>query len=112
MAVKKIQNQELHELVDPYLGFEKDHAVRIMTTGVATLAFRCLQQERDLRPCMDEVVEILRGIKSDGLGRQEETEILDIRTDEVILLEKAHSPVSLNSVVDNCVSGSSVFYSS
>ncbi|KOM28521.1 hypothetical protein LR48_Vigan549s007600 [Vigna angularis] len=97
MALRKIQNQELHELVDPYLGFEKDHAMRIMTTAVATLAFRCLQQERDLRPCMDEVVEILRGIKSDELGAREETEILDIRTDEAILLKKAHSSVSNSS---------------
>ncbi|XP_022635830.1 LEAF RUST 10 DISEASE-RESISTANCE LOCUS RECEPTOR-LIKE PROTEIN KINASE-like 1.4 isoform X2 [Vigna radiata var. radiata] len=112
MAIKKIQNQELHELVDPYLGFEKDPAMRRMTTAVAELAFRCLQQERDLRPCMDEVVEILRGIKSDGLGGREETEILDIRTDEAILLKKAHSPVSPNSVVDNWVSGSSVSNSS
>ncbi|BAT83003.1 hypothetical protein VIGAN_04009500 [Vigna angularis var. angularis] len=112
MAIKKIQNQELHELVDPYLGFEKDPAMRRMITAVAELAFRCLQQERDLRPCMDEVVEILRGIKSDGLGAREETEILDIRTDEAILLKKAHSPVSPNSVVDNWVSGSSVSNSS
>jgi len=31
-----------------------------------------------MRPCMNEVVEILRGIKNDGLGAREESEILDI----------------------------------
>ncbi|CAJ1843472.1 unnamed protein product [Sphenostylis stenocarpa] len=112
MAVNKIQNQELHELVDPYLGFEWDHAVRRMTTAVAELAFRCLQQEREMRPSMNEVVEILRGIKSDGHGTREETDVLDIRTDEIILLKKAHSPVSPDSVVNKWVSGSSVSNSS
>ncbi|ESW11172.1 hypothetical protein PHAVU_008G007900 [Phaseolus vulgaris] len=112
MFVKRIQNQELHELIDPCLGFEKDDATRRMITAVAELAFRCLQQERDMRPSMNEVVEILRGIKRGGVGAGEETEILDIRTDEVILLKKAHSPVSPDSVVENWVSGSSVSNSS
>ena len=112
MAINKIQNQELHELVDPYLGFERDYAIRRMTTGVAELAFRCLQQEREIRPSMNEVVEILRGIKSDdGLGAREETEVLEVRIDEARLLKKV-SPVSPDSVVDKCFSGSSVSNSS
>ncbi|XP_061338334.1 LEAF RUST 10 DISEASE-RESISTANCE LOCUS RECEPTOR-LIKE PROTEIN KINASE-like 1.4 isoform X2 [Gastrolobium bilobum] len=106
MAISKIQSQELHELVDPYLGFEKDYAIRRMTTGVAELAFRCLQQQREMRPSMDEVLEILRGIKSDELGARE-AEVVDVRTDEVILLNKVPSPFSPDSVVDKWVSGSS-----
>ncbi|KAK7340937.1 hypothetical protein VNO77_21655 [Canavalia gladiata] len=112
MAVNKIHNQELHELVDPSLGFEKDYAIRRMTTAVAELAFRCLQQQREMRPTMDEVVDILRGIKSDELGAREDAEVVDIRMDEVILLKKVPSPVSPDSVVDKWVSGSSVSNSS
>ncbi|KAL2329520.1 hypothetical protein Fmac_017101 [Flemingia macrophylla] len=109
MAVNKIQNQELHEFVDPSLGFERDHAIRRMTTAVAELAFRCLQQERDMRPSMDEVVDVLRGIKSGDLGGEgKESEILEIRTDEVRLLKKVPASVSPDSVVDKWVSGSSV----
>ncbi|TKY64807.1 Serine/threonine-protein kinase [Spatholobus suberectus] len=67
---------------------------------VAELAFRCLQQERELRPPMDEVVEILRGIKSDELGAGKDTEVLEVRTDEVRLLKKVPPPVSPDSVVD------------
>ncbi|RDX69564.1 LEAF RUST 10 DISEASE-RESISTANCE LOCUS RECEPTOR-LIKE PROTEIN KINASE-like 1.4, partial [Mucuna pruriens] len=112
MAVNKIQNQELHELVDPYLGFERDNAIRRMTTAVAELAFRCLQPEREIRPSMDEVLEILRGIKSDDLGARAETEVLEVRTDEVRLLKLVPSPFSPDSVVDKWVSGSSVSNSS
>lgn len=115
MAVSKIQNQELHELVDPFLGFEKDHAVRRMTTAMAELAFRCLQQQRDMRPTMDEVLEILRGIKSDELDTSEAEKVVDVvRTDELVLLKKKdpNSPVSPDSVADKWVSGSSTSNSS
>ncbi|KAK7394170.1 hypothetical protein VNO78_14691 [Psophocarpus tetragonolobus] len=108
MAINKIQNQELHELVDPYLGFERNYAIRKMTTAVAELAFRCLQQERDMRPSMNEVVQVLREIKSDGLCTREETEVLEIRTDEAKLMKKVPLPVSPDSVVDKWVSGYSV----
>ncbi|XVF83211.1 hypothetical protein PTKIN_Ptkin16aG0115900 [Pterospermum kingtungense] len=68
MAVNRIQNHELHELVDPSLGFENDHGVKGMVTAIAELAFRCLQQERDMRPSMEEVLEILKGIQNKGVG--------------------------------------------
>lgn len=111
MAISRIQNQELHELVDPNLGFESDQFIRRMTTAVAELAFRCLQQEREMRPSMNEVLEILKGIKSDEFSAREETEVLEIRTDEVRLL-KIPSPISPDSVVGKWVSGSSVSNSS
>lgn len=108
MAINKIQSQELHELVDPYLGFEKDLSVRRMTTAVAELAFRCLQQQRDMRPSMDEVLEILRGIKNDELDTKEaKVEDVVIKTDEIVLLKKVPSPDSPDSVAHKWVSGSS-----
>ncbi|KAL1192382.1 LEAF RUST 10 DISEASE-RESISTANCE LOCUS RECEPTOR-LIKE PROTEIN KINASE-like 1.4 [Cardamine amara subsp. amara] len=63
MAISKIQNNALHELVDPSLGFEKDPEVKRKMMSVAELVFRCLQQESEVRPSMDEIVEILKGIK-------------------------------------------------
>ncbi|CAN7129659.1 unnamed protein product [Brassica rapa subsp. narinosa] len=66
MAVSKIQNNAVHELLDPSLGFSKDPEVKRMMVSVAELAFRCLQQEREGRPSMDEIVEILKGIKGEN----------------------------------------------
>ncbi|KAI5428186.1 hypothetical protein KIW84_033261, partial [Lathyrus oleraceus] len=113
MTVNKIQSQELHELVDPFLGYEKDNAVRRMTTAVGELAFRCLQQQRDMRPSMDEIVEVLRAIKSDELETQE-SKVLDVvvRTDELVLLKKGPYPASPDSVANKWVSGSSTSTSS
>lgn len=113
MTVNKIQSQELHELVDPFLGYEKDNAVRRMTTAVGELAFRCLQQQRDMRPSMDEIVEVLRAIKSDEPETQE-SKVLDVvvRTDELVLLKKGPYPASPDSVANKWVSGSSTSTSS
>ncbi|XP_057993417.1 LEAF RUST 10 DISEASE-RESISTANCE LOCUS RECEPTOR-LIKE PROTEIN KINASE-like 1.3 isoform X2 [Hevea brasiliensis] len=85
MAVNKIQNHAINELVDPCLGFKKDYAVRKMATSIAELAFRCLQQERDMRPTMGEVLEALKKIEKEDYG-SEKAEILDIKEDDVGLL--------------------------
>lgn len=98
MAVNKIQNHSLNELVDPCLGFGSDDAIRKMTTAVAELAFRCLQQERDMRPSMDEVVKVLKAIKNQEYDLQK-VEVVDIRTDEVGLLKSMPPPLSPDSVV-------------
>ncbi|KAI3768116.1 hypothetical protein L2E82_18548 [Cichorium intybus] len=78
MAVTKIQNHLLDELVDKSIWLETDGQVRRMITLVAELAFRCLQQEKDLRPTMKEVVEILRGIRDNT----EKPEVVDIVVDD------------------------------
>ncbi|XP_042496415.1 LEAF RUST 10 DISEASE-RESISTANCE LOCUS RECEPTOR-LIKE PROTEIN KINASE-like 1.1 [Macadamia integrifolia] len=65
LAINKIQNRAVHELVDPCLGYETDVTVKGMVTSVAALAFRCLQNEKELRPSMDEVLEGLKGIESE-----------------------------------------------
>ncbi|GKV51859.1 hypothetical protein SLEP1_g58482 [Rubroshorea leprosula] len=64
MAIDKIQNRALHELVDPTLGYESDHKVKTMITAVAEVAFQCLQGGKDLRPTMVEVFKALKGIES------------------------------------------------
>ncbi|XP_010528495.1 PREDICTED: LEAF RUST 10 DISEASE-RESISTANCE LOCUS RECEPTOR-LIKE PROTEIN KINASE-like 1.4 isoform X2 [Tarenaya hassleriana] len=75
MAVSRVQNSALSELVDPDLGFERDFAVRRMVTATGELAFRCLQEEREVRPSMDEVVEVLRRIKNEENSEPAEVEI-------------------------------------
>ncbi|KAL7090262.1 hypothetical protein ACP275_12G029600 [Erythranthe tilingii] len=81
MAVNKIQNQTLHELVDKSLGFEKNGDLRRMVTLVSELAFRCLQQEREMRPSMVEVLEGLKGIENEDLNAHK-VEIVDMSMDD------------------------------
>lgn len=64
LAMKKIQENALSELVDPSLGFDSDNEVQRMIVSVAELAFKCLQQDKELRPSMDEAFEVLKRIKS------------------------------------------------
>ncbi|KAI8534444.1 hypothetical protein RHMOL_Rhmol10G0090000 [Rhododendron molle] len=96
MAVNKIQNHALHELVDPSLGFEANNSVRRMITLVAELAFRCLQTERDMRPSMGEVLEALRGIKN-GSNAQKPDVVDIVIEDEVGLLKGGIPPTSPDS---------------
>ncbi|XP_022759282.1 LEAF RUST 10 DISEASE-RESISTANCE LOCUS RECEPTOR-LIKE PROTEIN KINASE-like 1.4 isoform X3 [Durio zibethinus] len=126
MAISRIQNHALHELVDPSLGFENDHALKTMITAIAELAFRCLQQERDMRPSMEEVLEALRGIKdgelvvkkaeivditseaevvdirseADVVDIRSEADVVDIRSDDVGLLKHIPPPLSPDSETD------------
>ncbi|KAL3751343.1 hypothetical protein ACJRO7_012204 [Eucalyptus globulus] len=61
-AINKIQNFAFGKLIDPNLGFESDSEINRMTTSVAELAFLCLQQDKEMRPPMDEVLEELKAI--------------------------------------------------
>ncbi|CAK7344273.1 unnamed protein product [Dovyalis caffra] len=95
MAVNKIQNHALNELVDPFLGFDKDFVVRKMVTSVAELGFRCLQQEREMRPTMEEVLEALKRIEQENYGAGR-ADVLDIKDDDVGLLKHAPPPLQLS----------------
>ncbi|RVW59576.1 Leaf rust 10 disease-resistance locus receptor-like protein kinase-like 1.1-like 1.4 [Vitis vinifera] len=98
MAVNKILNHTLHELVDPSLGFESDSLVRRKITLVAELAFRCLQHERDMRPTMGEVLKALRRIENEESDVQKAEEV-DINSEDIGLLKSNPPPVSPDSVV-------------
>ncbi|CAL2248148.1 unnamed protein product [Prunus armeniaca] len=108
MAINKIQNHLVNELVDPLLEFETNHVVRGMATAVAELAFRCLQQERDMRPTMDEVLDGLRAIQNEDLGSEDgQAVVLDIGADDVGLLRNMPPPLSPDSAgTDKLVSSS------
>ncbi|XP_068641763.1 LEAF RUST 10 DISEASE-RESISTANCEUS RECEPTOR-LIKE PROTEIN KINASE-like 1.2 isoform X1 [Aristolochia californica] len=100
MAINKIHNGALHELVDPNLGFDTDYRVKKMITLVAELGFRCLQEEKDMRPSMVEVVEVLKGIKREEDETKKKTSELDTQMNDVGLL-KTVPPFSPDSVMDN-----------
>ncbi|XP_033509079.2 LEAF RUST 10 DISEASE-RESISTANCEUS RECEPTOR-LIKE PROTEIN KINASE-like 1.1 [Nicotiana tomentosiformis] len=74
-ALNKILKCAFEELIDPSLGYESDAEVRRMTTSVAELAFQCLQLEKEMRPTMDEVLEILKAIQRGEFESQKKEEI-------------------------------------
>lgn len=103
MAINKIQNHALHELVDRSLGFDSDQNIRRMIMAVAELAFQCLQNEKEMRPAMDEVLEVLMGIESEGCNIVKIEEV-EIPADSVGLLKSKQPPASPDSVTTNWTS--------
>lgn len=99
MAIVKIQEGALHELVDPQLKIEENHEVKAMVCAVAELAFRCLASERDDRPHMEQVVAELEEIRhlcggsSNGPGEQQEGSLSNIK-------QLSTAPISPTSVED------------
>ncbi|XVE58805.1 hypothetical protein DITRI_Ditri04bG0198400 [Diplodiscus trichospermus] len=105
MAINKIQNRALHQLVDPSLGFESDPKVRKTITGVAEVAFQCLQSEKDMRPTMAQVLEALIVIQNEDYNK-EKAEEMNISADEVVLLKSGSLPCSPDSVMIKWISSS------
>ncbi|KAL8134996.1 LEAF RUST 10 DISEASE-RESISTANCE LOCUS RECEPTOR-LIKE PROTEIN KINASE-like 1.2 isoform X2 [Apium graveolens] len=97
MAMNKIQNGALQELVDPNLGFEADSDIRNMITLVAELAFQCLQNGREFRPTMKKVYEVLLGIQSKYYGNVK----VDLLGDDSLSLKDDSQILSPNSVTAN-----------
>ncbi|KAK7280444.1 hypothetical protein RJT34_25508 [Clitoria ternatea] len=77
LAITKIQKGAIDDLVDPSLGFGSDDEVKRKITLVAELAFQCLQRHKELRPSMDEVLEVLSKIESgkDDVGNIEKVKV-------------------------------------
>ncbi|XP_044974551.1 LEAF RUST 10 DISEASE-RESISTANCE LOCUS RECEPTOR-LIKE PROTEIN KINASE-like 1.2 isoform X2 [Hordeum vulgare subsp. vulgare] len=63
MALNRIQNHEVVQLVDPDLGYDTDPETKRTIDRVAEVAFQCLQMEREMRPSIKEVVEILTYVR-------------------------------------------------
>ncbi|XP_065637311.1 LEAF RUST 10 DISEASE-RESISTANCE LOCUS RECEPTOR-LIKE PROTEIN KINASE-like 1.1 isoform X4 [Quercus suber] len=117
LAINKIEKCAFHELIDPHLGFESDNEVKRMTKSVAELAFQCIQEDKEMRPSMDEVLEALKKIKSGNNDPEEkaydDAGILNVPQtaspdcDEVGLLKTRQlPPPSPNDVTDNWTSRS------
>ncbi|XP_017699702.1 LEAF RUST 10 DISEASE-RESISTANCE LOCUS RECEPTOR-LIKE PROTEIN KINASE-like 1.2 isoform X8 [Phoenix dactylifera] len=103
MAINKIQNCQLDELVDPDLGYQSDWATKKMITMVVELAFRCLQSDGEMRPPIREVLEVLTEIESEGRKTEKEG-ATDARDDAGLL--KNIAPFSPDSVTAKWVSKS------
>lgn len=63
LAVERIGQGRLNEIVDPSLDTNKDEWTRSSIQKVAELAFRCLAFHRDSRPLMAEVAEEMQQIR-------------------------------------------------
>ncbi|XP_059434527.1 LEAF RUST 10 DISEASE-RESISTANCE LOCUS RECEPTOR-LIKE PROTEIN KINASE-like 1.1 [Corylus avellana] len=111
LAINKIEKSSFHELIDPHLGFESDKEVERMTILVAQLAFHCIQQDKETRPSMDEVLEVLKQIQSGNDAPEDQKKgfdddvIVNVKppispeSDEVGLLKTKQlppSPISVN----------------
>ncbi|XP_044490270.1 LEAF RUST 10 DISEASE-RESISTANCE LOCUS RECEPTOR-LIKE PROTEIN KINASE-like 1.1 [Mangifera indica] len=101
-AMNRIQNCATEELIDPSLGYQSDEEVRRMTTSVAELAFLCLQQNKEMRPAMDEVLEELKRIESGDSNLKSVQQPPDC--DDFALLKHSQVPSSPISETSNWVS--------
>ncbi|KAI9387092.1 hypothetical protein POPTR_010G121100v4 [Populus trichocarpa] len=116
LAMNKIQKCAFDELIDPYLGYKSDEEIKRMTTSVAELAFLCLQQGKEIRPGMNEVLKELKAMESGGYelenleqehgdndaSKKKEPPDCDV----VALLKHIRSPLSSNSTTDQWFSSS------
>ncbi|XP_073268099.1 LEAF RUST 10 DISEASE-RESISTANCEUS RECEPTOR-LIKE PROTEIN KINASE-like 1.1 [Populus alba] len=115
-AMNKIKKCAFDELIDPYLGYRSDEEIKRMTTSVAELAFLCLQQGKEIRPCMHEVLKELKAMESGGYELENlEQEHGDNdaskkkeppECDVVALLKNIRSPLSSNSTTNQWFSSS------
>ncbi|CAH1414081.1 unnamed protein product [Lactuca virosa] len=107
LALNKIQRCALDQLIDPDLGSDSDAEIMRMMTSVAELAFQCLQYYSEMRPTMNEVLDVLEDIQSPGRIDADES-ITDIEkvkppppseaSDKTVLLKDfLPSPVSITS---------------
>ncbi|XP_050374239.1 LEAF RUST 10 DISEASE-RESISTANCE LOCUS RECEPTOR-LIKE PROTEIN KINASE-like 1.1 isoform X2 [Argentina anserina] len=109
IAINRIQNGLYSELVDSCLGFESDHEVRRTTIAVADLAFQCLQQDRDARPNMYEVLEALKNLNTTGCDARMEDSIQPSPSphcDRIGLLKNTKAGSSPTSVIGTWTSSS------
>ncbi|KAL3639321.1 hypothetical protein CASFOL_017228 [Castilleja foliolosa] len=61
-----------------------------MIVGVAELAFRCLQNTKDMRPCMDDVLRVLEEIR----GGDYSTNVINVPSDDMPLVSRSTNSVA------------------
>ncbi|KAJ3694440.1 hypothetical protein LUZ60_009920 [Juncus effusus] len=99
LALNKIQRSELAELVDPVFAYETDWEMRKMVSLVAELAFRCLQSEREMRPSIKEVLEVLLVVQKEGFGNSNEGG--ENKGENSLVREESESCLLRNDMVDS-----------
>ncbi|XP_042453212.1 LEAF RUST 10 DISEASE-RESISTANCE LOCUS RECEPTOR-LIKE PROTEIN KINASE-like 1.2 [Zingiber officinale] len=103
MALNRIQNGELDQLVDEHLEYQSNQAATKMVTMVAEVAFRCLQVDGYMRPPMKEVLEALVAIQSKGNNVSNGGKETGDNEDDAGLLENI-APMSPDTVMNQWVS--------
>ncbi|XP_021753204.1 LEAF RUST 10 DISEASE-RESISTANCE LOCUS RECEPTOR-LIKE PROTEIN KINASE-like 1.2 [Chenopodium quinoa] len=93
-AMDRIQRCAFDELVDPKLGFTSDFKVRRMTILVAELAFQCLQHDKEFRPSMDEVLEVLKKIETADYEALQAEDMTNNAAEEVVKMHNINPPLS------------------
>ncbi|XP_031282909.1 LEAF RUST 10 DISEASE-RESISTANCE LOCUS RECEPTOR-LIKE PROTEIN KINASE-like 1.1 [Pistacia vera] len=101
-AMNRIQKRATEDLIDPSFGYQSDAEVKRMTTSVAELAFLCLQQNKEMRPAMDEILEELKRIESGESKLKSVQQPPDC--DDLALMKHIQLPSSPISVTTNWVS--------
>ncbi|XP_009759506.1 LEAF RUST 10 DISEASE-RESISTANCEUS RECEPTOR-LIKE PROTEIN KINASE-like 1.1 isoform X1 [Nicotiana sylvestris] len=104
-AINKIIKSAFNELIDPSLGFDSDTKIWEMATSVAELAFLCLQTDRDVRPSMVEVLDILKEIQTSEFDNEKRAKVATAppfpESENLLLLKQVKSLPSPNSLTDN-----------
>lgn len=95
MALNRIQNHEVTQLVDPELGYDTDSETKRMIDRVAEVAFQCLQLERELRPSIKEVVEVLNCIRDGECPAKNMNKKASLKEDAHLLKDMQYSPDSV-----------------
>ncbi|KAD7478824.1 hypothetical protein E3N88_01960 [Mikania micrantha] len=112
LALKRIRGSAIDQLIDPVLGSHMNPEIMNMITSVAELAFQCLQYHSEMRPTMNEVLDVLMDIQASG-GTNANDSTRDFRTMNVFpLLGTNDSVVSLTDFRPTPVSIASEWQSS
>ncbi|KAL8248513.1 hypothetical protein R6Q59_005381, partial [Mikania micrantha] len=85
LALKRIRGSAIDQLIDPVLGSHMNPEIMNMITSVAELAFQCLQYHSEMRPTMNEVLDVLMDIQASG-GTNANDSARDFRTKNVFPL--------------------------
>ncbi|KAJ0683271.1 putative transferase, protein kinase RLK-Pelle-WAK-LRK10L-1 family [Helianthus annuus] len=64
LARNRIQRCEIDQLIDPALVSDSNPEFKDMITSVAKLAYQCLQFDSEMRPTMNEVLDVLMEIQA------------------------------------------------
>ncbi|GLT91861.1 hypothetical protein SLE2022_097270 [Rubroshorea leprosula] len=99
LAINKIQKSAVNELIDPTLGYKSDENIRRMTTSVAELAFKCLKQEKEMRPSMVEVLEELKRIQGQEPNLDNYIEEGHLHIEELNIVQPPPSPQTSDEAV-------------
>ncbi|KAK1423096.1 hypothetical protein QVD17_18390 [Tagetes erecta] len=103
-ALKRIKKCAFDQLIDPILGSNANLEIKNMITSVAEVAFQCLQYESDMRPTMNEVLDVLIDIQTEG-GKEvydttrdfQSMNVNETNDAAVLLKDFPPSPVSVTS---------------